>query len=340
MKTPIGVYGPKILKELQSSKRILIHCHPSPDADSIGGALAMMHMLKQNGKDVDVIIGDSEKPQQFTILPGFDQVLDQNYFETDLSKYDLHLSMDSSSPEMISNIKPVEIDKGPKVIVIDHHVPDTDYGAINLIDMNYPANCLLLFDLMKSWGWQLTADAAICLIMGIYTDTGGFRYVRKMGPHVFEATGELSALNSSLEEVLFYWDNNNPPEKIIFNGLALSSIVRYFNDQVAISAVSLADLEKNKITPKFTEKNGIANDLKSVIGWDIDISLVEREKGISNVSIRTRDSNKYDLTLLAKALDGGGHKAAAGGVIHKPFEEAVDYLVEKIAETYPELGKP
>ncbi|MDP2691784.1 MAG: hypothetical protein Q8O95_05280, partial [bacterium] len=52
--------APVILDEIKRASSILLHCHPSPDPDSVGSALAMKFALEQLGKKATVIRGDSE----------------------------------------------------------------------------------------------------------------------------------------------------------------------------------------------------------------------------------------------------------------------------------------
>ena len=92
MKSPKYPETSLILDEIQKAKSILLHCHPSPDEDSIGGALATFHLLKKLGKNVSIIAGDSEIPTGFELLPDGDEILPQNITEIDLGQFDLFIS--------------------------------------------------------------------------------------------------------------------------------------------------------------------------------------------------------------------------------------------------------
>ena len=49
-------------------------------------------------------------------------------------------------------------------------------GQINLVVSDYPAVCQILYELFKNWQVVISHDIAICLYVGINTDTGGFSY--------------------------------------------------------------------------------------------------------------------------------------------------------------------
>lgn len=247
--------------------------------------------------------------------------------------------MDSATPDMVSKIAPMEFPESMTTVVIDHHTSNEGFGKINLIDPTYIANCELLYDLIKEWGIEVTKDMAGCLMLGIYADSGGFKYPM-VDSQTFLVAAELSKIDPEYHKFIFELENNEDPKRIKYLGQALSSIKTYFNGRVAMVALSLDDLRKNGLEVKDTEKSVVSNSLKSVYGWDLGISFTEIEPGIASMSFRTRDAKRYDLSKIAKVLGGGGHKGAAGAQIKMPFEEAKKYLLEKLAETYPELGQP
>ena len=168
--------APVILAEIRKANNILLHCHPSPDPDSVGSALAMKFALEQLGKKATVIKGDSEIPQAFMHFPGAKDIVQKNFFEVDLKDFDLFIAVDAGGLVTVSRKGEVVFPPTLKVIVIDHHQTNGGYGSINLIEPNYPANCQILFDLFKLWNVKLDASIAANLFIGIYTDTGSFKF--------------------------------------------------------------------------------------------------------------------------------------------------------------------
>src|SRR4051812_38019854 len=100
--------APIILAEIKKAKSILLHCHPSPDPDSVGSALAMKFALEGLGKKVTVIKGDSDIPEAFNHFPGALEIMAKNFFEIDLSQFDIFIVQDSASIEMISRRGKIE----------------------------------------------------------------------------------------------------------------------------------------------------------------------------------------------------------------------------------------
>jgi len=94
-----------------------------------------------------------------------------------------------------------------------------------------------------------------------------------------------------------------------------------------IAAVSNDDLKKKNIPASMASESGVDNLIKSVVGWNIAVQVTEVEPSKVKVSFRTRDAEKFDLSKLAVALGGGGHKAAAGAVLTMPLEQAIEKIV-------------
>jgi phosphoesterase RecJ-like protein len=330
----------QIFDLIRESDHILLSLHPSPDGDSVGSSLAMYHYLTTLGKDVQLIKGDSELPTYLKKLPGYDQITLKNYFELDLNSFDLFIILDSSALNQISKINQVTFPKNLKTIIIDHHSTNEHFGDINLVDNDSPATAQIITQLILDWKVAITPAMAINLFTGIYMDTGGFKYP-KTTDVTFSLTSTLAKLNPDFPQYIFDFENNDEPNRIIFKGLALSSIEHYFGNKVALSAISYQRLKRYHLKKQDTEKGEISNILKAVVGWDIGISLVETEPGVCIISLRTRDSQTYDLSLIAKTVGtGGGHRAAAGSNIYKSYSQAKKHLIKTIGKLYPDLGNP
>jgi phosphoesterase RecJ-like protein len=327
----------KALVEVKNSQNILLHLHPSPDGDSVGSALAMKQVLESLGKKVTVISGDSHPPKLFSMLPGFDDIVDQTFLETDLSQYDLFIAMDSSNTDQITKKGEVVFPEHLKVLVIDHHKSNTNYGDINLVDSSCPANCQLLFDIFSQWNIQITSEIAICLLVGIYTDSR-FRY-EGTSSKTFEIAAKLVEIYPQFHKVFFDLENNLSDKRVYLLGLAINNIEHFFDNQVAIAVVTQPQLKNKGIEKEDIENNEISNILRSVTGWELDISLIETEQGIFNASFRTRNADKYDVSKIAVAFGGGGHKAAAGARIEGTKQIAVEKLLATIKQIYPGISE-
>lgn len=328
--------APEIWAEIQKAKKILLHLHRGPDPDSAGSALAMMHLLKNLGKNVTVIAGDSPLSPSMSALPGYNQILPKNYFEINPKDFDLFLILDSSSLGQISREKEIVFPENLRTVKIDHHQNDANFANINLVDTSYCATAHIIYDLMTEWKVKISPEMAACLFAGIYSDTGGFKYPPTNWETIL-AGSNLAKIYPDYFRIIFEWENSRTPKQLEFLGLALNSVEHYFSDKVAISFVSYEELQKHGIGKEDTKNVELPNLLKSVTGWIVGISAIETSPGNMEIGLRKREYEGPDLSKLALALGGGGHKAAAGGTIKMPFAEAKKFLLEKIQEVYPDL---
>ncbi len=324
--------APEILAEIKKSKNILLHCHPSPDPDSVGSALAMKLALEQLGKKTTLIKGDSNIPKAFQ-FPSIETILNKSYAEIDIKEFDLFIILDSGSIEMISAKNEIIFPERLMTIVIDHHASNKGYGELNLVDSTYPATAQLLFDLFKEIGIKLNHDIALNLFMGIYSDTGGFRFGNTI-LETFEIVVELVKLAPDYTKTISIMENSKRKEGLIFEGIALSSMQTFFDGKFAISFVKYEDLKKNNIQEEDISTGYISSKIKSIIGINLSATLIESAPNKIKISFRTRDSEKYDVSKLAVALGGGGHVGAAGAKLNMTMEEAIDKVVKKVKEIY------
>ncbi|MEK7641772.1 MAG: DHH family phosphoesterase [Patescibacteria group bacterium] len=327
--------APLILAEIQKAKSILLHCHPSPDPDSVGSALAMKLALLGMGKKATVIKGDSEIPHAFMHFPGATEIVSKSFFDIDPTDFDLFIVLDSGSLQMVSRLRETGIADVLPMIVIDHHPTNEQFGMVNLVEDSYPSCTQVIYDLFREWNVEITADIARNLFIGTYTDTGGFKY-GKTTAKTLSMAADLARIAPDFTGVISDMENTNTPTSIALQGLAFSSIEVFLNGHLAISLVTHQALVARGIDPKDISMGtgSISGALRSVIGWDVSIALIESEAGKVKASFRTRDAEKFDVSKLAVCFGGGGHRAAAGATLVMPFDEAKQKVVAKAKELY------
>ena len=324
--------APLILTEIKKAKSILLHCHPSPDPDSVGSALAMKFAIEQLGGTATVIKGDSEIPPAFMHFPGAQDIVMKNWWEIDPSEYDLFIIVDSA----LTGVSRTQLPVPPammKIINIDHHRTNEGSGSINIIEPTYPATGQLLFDILTEMGIKIIPEIAINLFMGIYTDTGGFKYSETTS-RTFEVAGKLATIVPEYHKVISQMENSSTLDDLRFQGLALSSIHELSGGKVALAVVPYSKIQESKI-PDISISAGLVSSILRRAGkCDVVGAIIEARPGKIKMSFRARNANTHDVSKLAVALGGGGHKAAAGAACDMSLEAAQQKVVETIKELY------
>ena len=83
------------------------------------------------------------------------------------------------------------------------------------------------------------------------------------------------------------------------------------------------------------ETEGLIDTMRTIAGGEISALLKEDERSKIKISLRAKSYG--EVLTIANAFQGGGHKMAAGGTIHKTMEEAktlVRNAVEQWFEAY------
>ena len=181
-----------ILEEIKKAETIVVLAHENPDGDAIGSVLAMGLALKSMGKNPDMII--REFPRTFNFLPGANEVK-QN---SDVQKYDLAISLDCADLRRLVGKEYFE--EARKTIVIDHHGSNCMYADINFVNPVSPACCEILAGMFTYFDIDINQDIGSCILTGIITDTGGFKY-QGVTAETFEFTAELLRKGVNVSEI-------------------------------------------------------------------------------------------------------------------------------------------
>lgn len=329
----------EILNIINQSKNVLLHFHPKPDLDSIGSALAMKEVLLGLGKKVTVISGDSVFPEENKILPGASDVLESNFFQIDLSDFDLFISLDSAHKTRISSLGEVVFPDNLTVVNIDHHSSNPYYGHFNFVDHHSPATCQVLYQLFKLWSVPINKNIATNLFVGIYSDTGGFKY-RSTTEETFSIVSDLVSLVPDFADIIIKLHDSLEPGHLYYRGLVFDHIKLFGKNNVALIAISHQQLIDHGVDKKHTERQEISSELITVKDWDIGITAIEKEPGKISISMRSRNPKQFDVSLIARhiGLGGGGHKVAAGAFVLGDIDQAEREILGAIKTEYPELA--
>lgn len=325
----------QIKEYIDSSKKILLHCHPNPDPDSVCSVLAMREYLINQGKEVVAIIGDSQYPLGLKRLCLEEKILPLNYFEVTPEDFDLFIILDSSSKYQISRLGEIIFPKGMKSIVIDHHKSNEGFGDINLILDTYGSTTHILYNLFNIWNVDITKNMALYLFLGIFADTGGFKYLNST-PEVFATVSSLVNINPNYHDVVFDIENSRSEIEMKMMALAMSSIKKFLGGKVVCSSMEYGLVKARELSRDDALGALIPDILRSVDGWEIVASLVEVNEGETVVSLRTRNEKLYDVSKIAKSVgvNGGGHAGASGTTIMKDLKGAEEELLNSISKLY------
>ncbi len=302
-----------IKEEIYKAKDIVILTHDVPDGDAIGSSLAMYIGLKQIGKNVDVVIPKYSKTYSF--LPFAEEIKKEGKNEN----YDLAIALDCGDIKRLNGFANYFEDANCK-ISIDHHEANTMFGDYNFVNPTAPACCQILVIVLNALGIEITKEIGTCLLTGIITDTGGFKY-QSVKAETFEFAAELLNRGVNVSNIYKKVLQTVPVEKFELRRIAMNRLELLEDGKIAFTYITRKDEEETKSE----DHDGIVEMGRDIEGVEVSIFLREVADDEYKISLRSNEYvNVSDICLL---FNGGGHIRAAGGSISLPFEKAKEKIV-------------
>lgn len=306
-----------IKEEIENAKKIVLLTHENPDGDAIGSSLAMYHALKQLNKEVDLII--PEMPPIYGFLAGADEIKK----ESTITHYDLAISLDSADIKRLNGFANYFEDATVK-INIDHHASNNMFADYNFVNPDSPACAQVLITVLEYIGVNITKQIGECLITGIITDTGGFKY-SGVNAATFEFTAWLLGLGVNISEIYKKVLQTKTRTHFELQKLAMDRLEFLEDGKIAFTYINQEDEEK--IKPQTGDNSGIVELGRDIEGVEVSVFLKQKDDGYK-VSLRSNEYvNVSDVCLM---FGGGGHPRAAGATINHTLEEAKERIVNEI----------
>ncbi len=315
-----------VVDELRAADRFLLTTHEGPDGDALGSLLAMHHVLRQTGKDSVMFLGAKEFPLaiEYRFLP-----LEEVFHEPPADVVDRTLVfLDCGNIDRM----PVEFLRrdGARLVNIDHHHDNTRFGTVNLVDTEASCTAEIVLEVAKRLGAEITPEIASALYVGLVTDTGMFMYENtRAATHRIAA--ELIDAGVDVNDTFRRLYERVPIEKVRLIGRALEKIELFDEGRFGVTYVSATDYADSGAGEVHTE--GIIDFVRALEGVEVAAMIRDKTDGgssVRKVSLRSTDGS-VDVSAIARAHGGGGHRRAAGFGSDLPYEALVEFLRAEIA---------
>jgi phosphoesterase RecJ-like protein len=309
-----------IVAALRSHDRFLVTTHENPDGDALGSLLAMALGLRRLGKDAEMIIGpDTPLPREYDFMP-----LDGLRREPPADSGDrVLLAVDCAKAERIGDA--AALDRAPLVLDVDHHHDNTRFGDLNLIVPDASSTSEIVADLLVLLGVEITPDLAEPLYIALVTDTGRFQYSNTT-PKALRLAADLVEAGADVHHVFQQVYENVDFAKLKLLARVLERAQVYEGGRVVISHLVRGDFEAAGAEEPYSE--GLIDYLRSVEGAQLVALIREppREEGPTHrISLRS-SADEIDVSAIARAAGGGGHRQAAGFSSELPIDEIAAFI--------------
>ncbi len=337
-------YSERLAELLDSSSRILIITHISPDPDALCSLLLAGTTLKENYPDKEVTLSCEELTGDLEFLASYQDIKLQPLAE----------AIENHQPELIIMVDAMNFQRCTRddylavsakvksnniqLIIIDHHEPEAIEGNDLYINNSSPAATQDVYELFfNQMKLQKPEGYAQTAMLGIVSDTNRFMYDNPRHRDTFAVVDELLDAGASIEELENKRNRYTKNEMLVL--AELSANVTLEND-FTYSFVS------DSFKARWFDSGKTAEELK--LGCQIFVNDYIRNIGTNrwgfmiypdllggsnlySASFRSVSTAK-DVAKIAKKLGGGGHKASAGAKFEAgSAKEAIDKVLAALA---------
>ena len=321
----------EVLGELRSADKLIVVTHENPDGDALGSLIAMQDILTAQGRDSLMFIDESELPlpqeYRFFELSGLVQSPPEDLDERTI------VFLDCGNLER----NPAEAFRRPgaHIVNIDHHHDNTRFGTVNYVLPEASCTAEIVWDLMYGLGVQATVNIAEALYVGLITDTGRFMY-ENTGPRAHEMAADLIRHGVDVHEIYRRVYEGVPYGKLALLARGLAKVARYDGGRLTVTELDAHDFAQSGAEESYSE--GVIDFLRAVEGTLVAALIRERISADGDnggrarkVSLRASD-DRVDVSAIARAQGGGGHRQAAGFSTSMDWDEVVAFLREEVAQ--------
>lgn len=282
-----------------------------------GSALAVYNAMKQLNKEVDVVI--PEYPRIFNFLPLSNEIKKDGTKE----KYDLAIALDCGDIKRLNGFAK-HFEQAKVTISIDHHSVNSMFADYNFVNPDSPACCQILILVLEYLGVTITKEIGTCLLTGIITDTGGFKYAGT-SKETFEFTSWLLGIGVNVSDIYRRVLEVQTRGHFELSRIATDRLEFFEDGKVAFTYITKEDEEKTGA--QNGDHSGIVEIGRTIEGVEASILLREAD-GYYKVSLRSNENmNVADVCMV---FGGGGHIRAAGCSIYASLQESKERILKEI----------
>lgn len=312
-----------IVAAIKGASRVLVLTHVHPDGDALGSQLALGSILRGLGKQVS-LYGEEPISHLYDFLPG-SQAIEVGL--PDLSAFDCAIALDCGDSQRLGREMEALLTVEP-FITIDHHAGHQEFGNLRWVDPHRASTGEMIYDLAVALSAPISRDAAYSLYTAIVSDTGSFKY-SSTSAETFRVARELILIGVKPAEVAGKLFDNFSPQRLILLQKVLETLEMHGDDQIALITAPRRLFDQTGALPEDTE--GFINYPRALTRVKVAVFLKEADSGMVSVSMRSKGS-ECDVSRVAKAFGGGGHRNAAG------FKRRDTTIEELAAELLPALA--
>ncbi len=305
-----------VIKKIKKAKKIAIFNHENPDGDALGSAFGLKLILESISKEAEVFLREGDdRSKEFKLIKGTDKS------GLTIDECDLKIAVDCADLRRLGDLK--EKFSG-NTAAIDHHVTHVEFADATWVVSDAPATGEIIFDLAKKLRAKITEEIAHNLYIAIACDTGSFKY-SSTTPKTHKVVAELLETGIDVGVISREIFDTKSVEYLDAYKRGIDNLEMFSEGKIAILTITEEEFREMGVDEIMIDP--IVNLPRTVEGVEVGVYI--RQRG-EEFKVSLRSNGDVDVSKIAEAFDGGGHKKASGFLMKKPIDEVKKCIIEEI----------
>ncbi len=317
----------RVVASLKKHDNFLITAHTNLEGDALGAELGFFMLLKKLGKNA-IIVNEDSVPYGYEFMPGLENIKRFNNKPNWKVDFDCFVALDCSDLRRTGEVYKLNT-QHKHTINIDHHISNERFGDVNWVDAHTSSASEMVYHIYKEMNVRFDRDSALCLYVGMLTDTGSFRYSNTTSV-THKAAAELLKFGLNVPELYNHAYGNIPFQDAKLLIKILPGIRRQAQGKIIWFQVKQNILRNKKIYLDLTDQ--LLSFARLIRGVEVAVLFKENLGVKDEVRINFRSNGKVDVNAIAKAFGGGGHRTASGATVHGKIDVIRKRVLAKIKE--------
>ena len=302
---------------LTAHDNYLILTHVRPDGDTTGCAAGLCRALRQAGKTAWIL----ENPEWTSLFTDYVEGLTISGDFVPETVVSVDIASRSLFPEPA---KPF-LDRVD--LAIDHHPSQEFFAGATCLDSGRASCGQLIYDIVKQFA-SITPEIGEALYVAVSTDCGCFQYSN--------ADADAHRVAAALMDSGFdpYPVNRKFFRTKTFKRLKLESLLTQsleLRDGGTTAIVFLTRALIDGVGADERDMDNISAFVGQIEGVKNGVTLKESTDGHVKISLRT-DPGDLNASAVCALLGGGGHAAAAGGMVKGSMAEVRQAVIDAMEQ--------
>lgn len=307
---------------ITDAQKIIVIQAENPDGDSLGSSLGLEEILGDLGKEV-VLYCPVNIPAYLHYAKGYDRVTD--VFDTNA---DLAIIVDTSSDVLMTKVLETPgarsfLETHP-VLVIDHHTTGSTLSFDHtLLSDEAVATAEVIYRLTEAAGWQVSAQAAEQLLIGLMSDSLGFT-TQNVTPRSFTVAAGLTACGAKPADVEARRREfmKKSPEILAYKGKLIERIEYFLDGKLALVHIPWEEIQQ--YSHQYNPSMLVIDEMRLVKGVEAAVAIKTYPDGKLTGKVR---ANLPVAEAIAGYFGGGGHKYVAGFRVYEDYDTIIKELL-------------